>query len=218
MFEWKIWFEGPNDTAFTGGVFEAKMKFPENYPEGPPDLLIESEFWHPNVYEDGKLCISILHTPGEDPLNDGETEMMRWLPTHSFSTIFNSFLSILDDPGGAPANVDANAQYNRDRPAYTKKVQHLAAKSREKCPAELLKKIPHPHDPKDPSYAARVRSEREAAGIMDEPNLADIEVDFSGGFDPTGEDFGDMDFDYGEDADDYAEDEEEDYDLDDDDE
>jgi len=200
MFEWKIWFEGPKDTPFSCGIYEAKMKFPENYPESPPELAISSEFWHPNVYEDGKLCISILHTPGEDPLNDGETEMMRWLPTHSFSTIFNSFLSILDDPGGAPANVDANAQYNRDRAAYIKKVQHLAAKARDKCTAELIKKIPHPHDPSDPTYAARIRSEKEAAGIVEETNLGDIEVDL-GGYD--GVDFGD-DFDFGED--DYGED------------
>lgn len=211
MFEWKIWFEGPVETAFAGGVYQAKMKFPENYPEGPPDLVIESEFWHPNVYDDGKLCISILHTPGEDPLNEGETEMMRWLPTHSFSTIFNSFLSILDDPGGAPANVDANAQYNRDRQAYIKKVKHLATKSREKCSPEILKKIPHPHDPSDPTYAARVRSEKEAAGIVEEPNLADIEVDLDGGFD-NGEDFGEMDFDYGE----FDEEGEGDYEIEDD--
>ena len=24
--------------------------------------------WHPNVYADGKVCISILHSPGEDPM------------------------------------------------------------------------------------------------------------------------------------------------------
>jgi len=203
LFEWKIWFEGPKDTPFSGGIFEAKMKFPDNYPEGPPDLYIESEFWHPNVYADGKLCISILHTPGEDPLNDGESEMMRWLPTHSFSTIFNSFLSILDDPGGAPANVDANAQYNRDRAGYMKKVQMLSAKAREKCQQEIVKKIPHPHDPNDPSYAARIRQEKEAAGIVEEPNLGDFEVEFEGGYDD-----GDMDFeDYGEDDYDYDQDE-----------
>jgi len=195
MFEWKIWFEGPKDTAFAGGIFDAKMKFPDNYPESPPDLYIESEFWHPNVYADGKLCISILHTPGDDPLNDGETEMMRWLPTHSFSTIFNSFLSILDDPGGAPANVDANAMYNRDRAGYTKKVTVLAAKARELCSQDIVKKIPHPHDPNDPTYAARIRTDKEAAGIVEEPNLGDIEVDFEGDFD-------DMDFDY----EDYEED------------
>jgi len=104
-------------------------------------------------------------------------------------------LSILDDPGGAPANVDANAQYNRDRAAYIKKVQHLAAKAREKCPPEIAKKLPHPHDPNDPAYATRIRSDREAAGIVEETNLGDIEVDL-GGYD-AGE-FGD-DFDFGED-------------------
>ena len=53
-----------------------------------------------------------------------------------------------------------------------------------------------------------MRAEKEAAGIVEEPNLADIEVDFGC------EDFGDMDFEY--DQDDYGEDIE-DYDINDDD-
>ena len=48
-----------------GGFFNAVMKFPKDYPQMPPTLQFTSEFWHPNVYPDGKVCISILHSPGE---------------------------------------------------------------------------------------------------------------------------------------------------------
>jgi len=41
-----------------GGFFKAIMKFPQDYPNMPPTLKITSDFWHPNVYPDGKVCIS----------------------------------------------------------------------------------------------------------------------------------------------------------------
>jgi len=30
------------------GVFQAVMKFPQDYPMSPPSLTFTSEFWHPN--------------------------------------------------------------------------------------------------------------------------------------------------------------------------
>jgi ubiquitin-protein ligase len=30
------------------GVFQALMKFPEDYPMSPPSLTFTSDFWHPN--------------------------------------------------------------------------------------------------------------------------------------------------------------------------
>ena len=41
-----------------GGFFKASMKFPADYPNMPPTLKITSDFWHPNVYPDGRVCIS----------------------------------------------------------------------------------------------------------------------------------------------------------------
>ena len=41
-----------------GGMFKAKLKFPKDYPSMPPAMTITSQFYHPNVYEDGRVCIS----------------------------------------------------------------------------------------------------------------------------------------------------------------
>jgi ubiquitin-protein ligase len=35
-------------------------------PQLPPKMKFISEIWHPNVHENGDVCISILHAPGED--------------------------------------------------------------------------------------------------------------------------------------------------------
>ncbi|MCL7037017.1 hypothetical protein MKW94_002805 [Papaver nudicaule] len=42
------------------------MTFPADYPVSPPTVKFVSDMWHPNIYPDGDVCISILHA-GEDP-------------------------------------------------------------------------------------------------------------------------------------------------------
>merc|ERR1740117_2330712 len=63
LFIWDIIISGPSDTLYEGGYFKAKMKFPNDYPNSPPELRFISRMWHPNIYEDGRVCISILHPP-----------------------------------------------------------------------------------------------------------------------------------------------------------
>ncbi len=60
----------------------------------PPTLRFASPFWHPNVYPDGRVCISILHAPGDDTMA-GETFDIRWKPVNSVSSILNSLLLLL---------------------------------------------------------------------------------------------------------------------------
>jgi len=107
-------------------------------------------------FSDGKVCLSVLHPPGTDQFDPGETPEMRWLPIHTVSSILQCFISILDHPGGAPANVDAQSEYNNNRNAYNTRVRAYAAESKKTVPARI--KIPHPDtDPNDPTYQKRVR-------------------------------------------------------------
>jgi len=46
------------------------------------------------VYTDGWVCISILHTPGEDPLGY-ESPAERWSPVQSIEKILLSVVSML---------------------------------------------------------------------------------------------------------------------------
>jgi len=58
---------GPDGTPYEDGVFCATLTFPKDYPLNPPSMRFTSEVYHPNVYPDGRVCISILHPPGDDP-------------------------------------------------------------------------------------------------------------------------------------------------------
>ncbi|KAH1114772.1 hypothetical protein J1N35_008150 [Gossypium stocksii] len=58
-------------------------------------------------YPDGRVCISILHPPGDDP-NGYELASERWMPVHTVGSIVLSIISMLSSPNDeSPANVEA---------------------------------------------------------------------------------------------------------------
>merc|ERR1711934_106574 len=115
FFEWEALVTGPDDTPFEFGVFRAILKFPHDYPQSPPTMRFTSSLFHPNVYPDGRVCISILHPPGNDP--DGyETSSERWSPVQSVNKILLSVMSLLAEPNpDSPANVDAAKMWRDNR-------------------------------------------------------------------------------------------------------
>ena len=126
LFNWTIIFEGPPDTLYEGGFFKALMKFPDDYPNHPPSMKFVSEMWHPNIYPDGKVCISILHQPGVDEFNEQESADERWRPILGVESILVSVMSLLNDPNlESPANIDAANDFKNNRESYIKKQKKL---------------------------------------------------------------------------------------------
>lgn len=62
----KILIIGPKDTPYENGFYFFSLKFPENYPYSPPHLKSLTQHhnirFNPNLYVDGKVCLSILGT------------------------------------------------------------------------------------------------------------------------------------------------------------
>ena len=78
------------------------------------------------VYEDGKVCISILHAPGNDAMS-GESADERWRPILGVDAILLSVISMMNDPTiDSPANIDASVEYRDNRDSYNTKVRRLA--------------------------------------------------------------------------------------------
>merc|ERR1719502_991615 len=117
-FEWEVMIMGPPDTPYEGGFFQATMSFPQDYPNLPPTLKFVSEFWHPNVYADGRVCISILHPP-EDDKYGYESAAERWLPIHTVESILISVISMIASPNDeSPANIDAAKLWRDDNDEF----------------------------------------------------------------------------------------------------
>ncbi|KAG0281612.1 ubiquitin-conjugating enzyme E2 G1 [Linnemannia exigua] len=131
IFEWEIVIMGPQDTLYEGGFFKARMTFPEDYPLMPPKLKFDTEMYHPNVYPNGDVCISILHPPGDDKYGY-EQASERWSPVHTVETILISVISMLSSPNDeSPANIEAAKEWRDSYPSFKKKVQRIARRSAE---------------------------------------------------------------------------------------
>eukprot|EP00009_Paramoeba_aestuarina_P006525 CAMPEP_0201508888 /NCGR_PEP_ID=MMETSP0161_2-20130828/2090_1 /ASSEMBLY_ACC=CAM_ASM_000251 /TAXON_ID=180227 /ORGANISM="Neoparamoeba aestuarina, Strain SoJaBio B1-5/56/2" /LENGTH=164 /DNA_ID=CAMNT_0047903669 /DNA_START=78 /DNA_END=572 /DNA_ORIENTATION=- len=129
FFEWDAIVIGPPGTPYEGGAFEAKMTFPQNYPHAPPKMVFSTRMWHPNIYQNGEVCISILHPPGEDP-NHYETPQERWSPAQSVEKILISVMSMLAEPNDeSPANIDAAKMWRNNREEFVKRVDDTVRES-----------------------------------------------------------------------------------------
>jgi len=132
MFSWEVMLMGPADTMYEGGFFRAQLDFPPEFPNMPPKMKFKCDMWAPNVYEDGNVCISILHPPGEDALNEQETAEERWRPVLGVEQIIISVLSMLSAPNAdSPANIDAAVQFREDQKAFKKRVRQCVRKSQD---------------------------------------------------------------------------------------
>ncbi|KAI6202918.1 hypothetical protein M3Y94_00496400 [Aphelenchoides besseyi] len=124
----KVLITGPIDTPYSGGCFEFDVAFPENYPSTPMNMNLQTTGnrtvrFNPNLYEEGKVCLSILNTWSGRPEE-------RWnAETSSFLQVLVSIQSLIfvnepyfNEPGfersrGTPAG----DQSSRD---YTANIRH----------------------------------------------------------------------------------------------
>ncbi|GBG34280.1 Ubiquitin-conjugating enzyme E2 G2 [Hondaea fermentalgiana] len=129
MLEWECVFLGPEGTPYDGGCFHSTLSFPKDYPLNPPVMRFTQPLWHPNVYPDGKVCISILHEPVEDKFGY-EQSCERWSPVQSIEKIILSVISMLAEPNDeSPANIDAAKMWRTDREAFDAKADECVRKS-----------------------------------------------------------------------------------------
>jgi ubiquitin-conjugating enzyme E2 G1 len=85
-----------------------------------------------SVHDDGKVCISILHPPGDDVHNPQESAIERWRPILGVEAIIVSVISMLSDPNDeSPANIDAAVMWRNDRTAFKKRVRDIVRRSQE---------------------------------------------------------------------------------------
>jgi ubiquitin-protein ligase len=82
--------EGPENTPYEGCLLLFSISFPDDYPFSPPKVTFlttdgKTRF-HPNLYVDGKVCLSIL----------GTYSGPSWSGTQSLSTVLLSIQGLLD--------------------------------------------------------------------------------------------------------------------------
>jgi ubiquitin-conjugating enzyme E2 Z len=82
---------GQEGTPYFGGYYLFEINFPQDYPFNPPKAVFLTNAYNirfnPNLYENGKVCISILNTwRGE-----------KWTPCQTISTVLLSISTVLSN-------------------------------------------------------------------------------------------------------------------------
>jgi len=112
IMHWNAVIFGPEGTPWEGGTFKLVLKFNEEYPNKPPVVKFTSKLFHPNVYNDGAICLDILQN--------------QWSPIYDISAILTSIQSLLTDPNpNSPANAEAAKLFNDNRKEYTRRVLEI---------------------------------------------------------------------------------------------
>ena len=108
-------------TPYYGGAFCFEVRFPDNYPFEPPEFTYLTNDgrtrFNPNLYKNGKVCLSLLNTwPGE-----------KWSGVQTLTSVLRSIQSavINEEPlVNEPSHPASRDSSHPDSPVYSRMVFH----------------------------------------------------------------------------------------------
>jgi len=59
-YNWNCVVPGPHNTAWEGGYYPVRLEFSTDYPSVGPMAFFDKRIVHPNIWPNGKACLSIL--------------------------------------------------------------------------------------------------------------------------------------------------------------
>jgi ubiquitin-conjugating enzyme E2 I len=140
--KWTAGVPGKEGTIWQGGLYKLRLVFPTNFPAKvksrwysfneaffsssflktptlnwqPPTVSFTPPLFHPNVYDDGKICLSIIN------------DYQDWKPSINVKQILLGVQDLLDTPNpNSPANGPANKLFTREPEQYKEKIKKIAA-------------------------------------------------------------------------------------------
>lgn len=56
----QAYIEGPAGTPYASGVFKVKLVLGKDFPQSPPKAFFLTKIFHPNVANNGEICVNTL--------------------------------------------------------------------------------------------------------------------------------------------------------------
>ncbi len=102
---WDATIQGPDGSPYSGGVFKLEIKFSSEYPFKAPTVRFITPVYHPNINNNGDICLDILKN--------------QWSPALKISKVLLSIMALLTVPNpDDPLVVDIANLYKKDKAKY----------------------------------------------------------------------------------------------------
>eukprot|EP00477_Mikrocytos_mackini_P001405 GAHX01001510.1.p1 GENE.GAHX01001510.1~~GAHX01001510.1.p1 ORF type:complete len:162 (+),score=30.90 GAHX01001510.1:44-529(+) len=116
ILEWKALLYGPSNSVHQNGAYLISFTFTEDFPNKAPHVKFLTKMYHPNIYNNGEICLDILQN--------------RWSSIYNISTILLSIQSLLEEPNtSSPANLEAAKNFEKNLNEYEMNVKETVVES-----------------------------------------------------------------------------------------
>ncbi|KAI9307384.1 ubiquitin-conjugating enzyme E2D 2 [Cunninghamella echinulata] len=116
LFHWKGGFKGPDDGPYKGGFFEVDLVISADYPFKPPKVKFITKVYHPNIDEDGSICLDIL-------------KQDHWKPSTKLANVMEALRMLLEHPNPDDALVSSIAEvYKSNRDKFNETAKQYVSK------------------------------------------------------------------------------------------
>jgi ubiquitin-conjugating enzyme E2 D/E len=104
-----VYIKGPADTPYEKGVFKVSIIMPSDYPYKPPKMLFKTRIYHPNISQDGSICIDILKD--------------QWSAALRLNSVILSLSDLIANPNpNDPLVPQVAHEYSNNKEQYNKNV------------------------------------------------------------------------------------------------
>lgn len=119
IYQMKAQICGPVDSPYENGVFKISIVIPETYPFDPPQVTFGTRIYHPNIDDQGRVCLDTLNLPPKG----------SWTPTVTLSSLLTTISQLMAYPNADDGLVRAvtevcrndRAKFNATAREWTKK-------------------------------------------------------------------------------------------------
>lgn len=107
---------GPPQTPYADGVFTLEILIPVKYPFSPPSIKFLTKLYHPNIDDNGRICLDLLKMPPSG----------NWKPTIGLEGLLIAIRSLLENPNpDDPLMADIAEEFKNYKEEFTRKARHM---------------------------------------------------------------------------------------------